>query len=291
MEGPYIRARVYDRFTRLVETTRWDLSPSRLANRPIPAYSRLAADATQNRDRVRVEFDLLPSCKTDTFTLPPTFLASGGRKPNATINSYTQLLQPDQHDDDERHMQAYTLGSLDYLNGRQLDITPILPVHDSDDMSRFLREHMGVLVDINPRDFPSVERLRTRIIREADVSEGENLAVAKAIEQFFSQAGEFKYTLDLTAKADPKLDPVEDFVANQRAGHCQFFASTMLVMLRQSAIPSRLVLGYKPREFNSYGQYFHVRQRDAHAWVEARFSSRDLIGTDYDVVVVKVGPT
>ena len=282
LEGPYIRARVYDHFTRMSDTTRWDLAPSKFVFGPIPDYSRLGADATKNRDRVRVEFDLLPNCQTDSFTLPPTFLPRGGRKPNATINTYTQLLQPNQQSDEERHLQAYTLGSTEYLNGRQLDIVPILPVHDSDDISRFLRAHMGYLVDINPRDFPSVELLRNRIIREANVAEGESLAQAKAIEKYFSQAGEFKYTLDLTAAVDPKLDPVEDFVANQRAGHCQFFASTMLVMLRQSAIPSRLVLGYKPREFNSYGQYFHVRQRDAHAWVEARFSSRDLMGTDYE---------
>jgi len=283
-EGPYIRARIFDRFRRLGDTTQWYLSAAQpnFAFLSIPAKSRLAADATTNRDRVRVEFDLLPTCHTNTFTLPPTFLPRGGRAPNANINPYTQLLSSDPHDEENRQMPSYSLGSTEYCNGRQLDITPMLPVHDSVSLSQFLRQHMGNLLDFNLRDFPSVERLRTRIISEAGVSEGENLAVAKAIEKYFSQAGEFKYTLDLTASADPRLDPVEDFVANQRAGHCQFFASAMLVMLRQSAIPSRLVLGYKPREFNSYGKYFHVRQRDAHAWLEARFSSRELVGTEYE---------
>ncbi len=283
-EGPYIRARVYDRFRRTGDTTQWFLSqpPTGFAFQPIPTSTRLAADATKNRDRVRVEFDLLPTCHTNSFTLPPTFLPLGGRLPYAKINPYTQLLSFDMQDEEQRHVPSYIIGSTEYLNGRQLDITPMLPVHDSASLPQFLHQNMANLLDCNFQDFPSVERLRTRIINEASVSEGENLAMAKAIETFFSQAGEFKYSLDLTANADPKLDPVEDFVANRRAGHCQFFASTMLIMLRQSAIPSRLVVGYKPREFNTYGKYFHVRQKDAHAWLEARFSSRELVGTEYE---------
>ncbi len=287
-EGPYIRARVYDLFKRTGSTTRWYLSPPHpsFPSQPVPAHSRLLADATKNRDRVRVEFDLLPTCQTDTFTLPPTFLPRSGRISGGRINPYTQLRHSDPLDGEDRHMPSYTLGSMDYSNGKQLDITPILPVRDAAESSQLLHQHMRSLVDFNPRDFPSVDQLRTRIISEAGVSEGDNLAVAKAIEKFFSQSGEYKYTLNLTANADQKLDPVEDFIANNRAGHCQFFAASMLVMLRQSAIPSRLVLGYKPREFNSYGKYFHVRQKDAHAWIEARFPSRELVGTEYEPWII-----
>jgi protein-glutamine gamma-glutamyltransferase len=284
LEGPYIRARVYDSFRRLGATTQWSLSPLKASftYQPIPLHGRLSTDATKNRDRVRVEFDVLPSCNTDTFALMPTFVALGGRPPVAKINPYTQLLYADPKDTEEKNVPSYTIGSTEFENGRQLDIAPMLSVHDSVGLSQFLLPNLGNLLDIKLDDFPSVESLRTRILREAGVSEGENLGVAKAIEKYFSQAGEYKYTLDLTANADPRLDPIEDFIANHRAGHCQFFAATMLVMLRQSAIPCRLVVGYKPREFNSYGNYFHVRQRDAHAWLEARFSTRELVGTDYE---------
>jgi hypothetical protein len=130
--------------------------------------------------------------------------------------------------------------------------------------------------------FPHTEQLRNRILSEANVAEGETLRVAKAIEKYFVQSGEFTYTLDLTGEVDPIIDPVEDFVANHRKGHCQFFAATMMIMLRQSAIPARIVGGYKPREFNSLGNYFRVRQKDAHTWVEARFPSRELRGTVYE---------
>jgi hypothetical protein len=40
-------------------------------------------------------------------------------------------------------------------------------------------------------------------------------------------------------------------------------------MLRSQGIPARMIVGYKGCEFNSLGRYYQVRQRHAHAWVEA----------------------
>jgi hypothetical protein len=52
-------------------------------------------------------------------------------------------------------------------------------------------------------------------------------------------------------------------------GHCEYFASALTLMLRSQGVPARMVIGYRPREFNDVGNYYVVRQRDAHAWVEA----------------------
>jgi hypothetical protein len=40
-------------------------------------------------------------------------------------------------------------------------------------------------------------------------------------------------------------------------------------MLRSLGIPARLVNGFQRGEWNPYGRYFMIRQRDAHTWVEA----------------------
>lgn len=298
-DGPYIRARVYDQFQRMEDATRWYLTQTDVTH-PLPDITRLTQDAMKKRDRVRVEFDLLPSCQTDSFTLPPTYLPSGTRARDGRINSYTQLFSADQtQEDDDHHSQAYSLGSMAYSDGQQLDITPIMPIRDGDNIARFLLPHMDVLTSLGPSrpplgfprssaprllpmTFSKTDELRLRILAEAKIEDGDNLGTAKAIEQFFTQSGEFTYTLDLSGDIDATIDPIEDFVANHRKGHCQFFAATMMIMLRQNAIPSRLVAGYKPREYNSLGDYFHVRQRDAHTWVEARFTSRELVGTSYE---------
>ena len=64
--------------------------------------------------------------------------------------------------------------------------------------------------------------------------------------------------------------PLADFLFVTKAGHCEYFASAMAVMLRTLEIPSRVVGGYNQGEYNQIEDYYLVRQSDAHAWVEAR---------------------
>jgi protein-glutamine gamma-glutamyltransferase len=67
----------------------------------------------------------------------------------------------------------------------------------------------------------------------------------------------------------PYLDPVEDFLFNARAGHCEYFASAMVVLLRAAGIPARYVNGYLGGEWNEVGKYVAVRDNRAHSWAEA----------------------
>jgi transglutaminase-like putative cysteine protease len=81
-------------------------------------------------------------------------------------------------------------------------------------------------------------------------------------------SGEYRYSLD-TSIHDPKLDPVEDFVVNRKAGHCEYFASALALMLRAVDVPSRLVSGFKGGTVNAISGSYEVEQRHAHVWVEA----------------------
>jgi transglutaminase-like putative cysteine protease len=92
-------------------------------------------------------------------------------------------------------------------------------------------------------------------------------AIARALERYLSTSGAFRYTMELD-RSDRNLDPVEDFLFNTKAGHCQRFASALALMLRSQGIPAQLVLGYRGCEPQGGGIYF-VRQYHAHAWVEA----------------------
>src|SRR5699024_1231471 len=75
----------------------------------------------------------------------------------------------------------------------------------------------------------------------------------------------FQYTLDL-----PKTtgEPVEDFLFNTQRGHCEYFASSAVLMLRSIGVPARMVNGFLGGTWNDVGDYLTVRQGDAHAWVE-----------------------
>lgn len=52
-------------------------------------------------------------------------------------------------------------------------------------------------------------------------------------------------------------------------GYCSHFASSMTMLLRAADIPARMVAGYRGGEWNELGGYLIVKQKHAHAWVEA----------------------
>ncbi len=65
------------------------------------------------------------------------------------------------------------------------------------------------------------------------------------------------------------VDPVITFIRKKRSGHCEHFASSFALLARTIGIPTRVVGGYRVVEYNPVGGYALVRERDAHAWVEA----------------------
>jgi transglutaminase-like putative cysteine protease len=88
----------------------------------------------------------------------------------------------------------------------------------------------------------------------------------------------YTYTLELTGK--PGQDPLAHFLFETRAGHCEYFASAMTIMLRTIGIPSREVNGFLPGEYNDLAGDYIVRASDAHSWVEAYFPGSGWITFD-----------
>ena len=97
--------------------------------------------------------------------------------------------------------------------------------------------------------------------------------VAQHLAAYLRDSGDFDYTLDAKV-VDKTVDPIVDFLVNRRAGHCEYFASALALMLRAAGIPSRLVSGFKGGTINQYTKAYVVQQRHAHAWVEAYISNR-----------------
>ena len=89
---------------------------------------------------------------------------------------------------------------------------------------------------------------------------------AKAIESYLQR--EYAYSLEMKAGGP---DPLADFLFNVRAGHCEYFATAMVILLRTHGIAARLVNGFLPGEYNEAAGAYTVRQSDAHSWVEVYF--------------------
>ncbi len=78
-----------------------------------------------------------------------------------------------------------------------------------------------------------------------------------------------RYTLDLSGPQTG--DPLAYFLFVKKAGHCEYFAAAMTVMLRSLGVPTRYVGGFLPGEYNEVGGDWIVRASDAHTWVEVFF--------------------
>jgi len=76
---------------------------------------------------------------------------------------------------------------------------------------------------------------------------------------------DFAYTL---ATELPGRDSVDEFLFDTRAGYCEHFSSSFVVLMRAAGIPARVVTGYVGGYFNAIGGYWQVRRSDAHAWAE-----------------------
>ena len=112
---------------------------------------------------------------------------------------------------------------------------------------------------LDPRILPLAEQITA--------SASNNFDRAAALEQYLKT--QYGYTLQMSRT--PVRDPIADFLFDRKQGHCEYFASSMAVMLRLLGIPSRVVNGFRSDEFNDLTGNYIVRAKDAHSWVEAYF--------------------
>lgn len=112
---------------------------------------------------------------------------------------------------------------------------------------------------------PRMRQMAAQVMGEGSVAERvvrlENHLVQK-----------FEYSTVLVG-AGQNGNPLDTFLFETRRGHCELFASSMVLLLRSQGIPARLVTGFLGGEFNPFEGYVVVRDSNAHAWVEAYVGS------------------
>ena len=104
----------------------------------------------------------------------------------------------------------------------------------------------------------------------------DDAAIINTALSYFSKNG-FVYTLE------PPLygaDGVDDFLFGARQGFCEHYASAFVFLMRAANIPARVVTGYLGGEFNDVGNYYIVRQSDAHAWAEVWLAGQGWVRVD-----------
>lgn len=113
------------------------------------------------------------------------------------------------------------------------------------------------------REVPEEESPAIReLVRRLGLS---GLAPAEAgarVDRFFLD--NFQY--DLGARHRETPTHLADFLTRNRAGHCEYFASASVLLMRAAGIPARYAVGYSVHEFSAVEDALVARDRHAHAW-------------------------
>ncbi|MBI4545149.1 MAG: DUF3488 domain-containing protein [Gemmatimonadetes bacterium] len=111
---------------------------------------------------------------------------------------------------------------------------------------------------------PRVRRLADSLVAGAPTRYDQ----VRALEDWLRR--EFRYTRELPASAGEAT--LESFLFRRRAGHCEYFSTALVVLLRTLGIPARNVNGFVGGDWNEFGSYLAVTQNNAHSWVEVWFT-------------------
>jgi transglutaminase-like putative cysteine protease len=112
---------------------------------------------------------------------------------------------------------------------------------------------------------PPLDPRIPRLAREVAAGAATDLERARSLEHYLRT--DFGYTLQLPSRE--VADPLAYFLFTRKKGHCEYFASSLAVMLRTLGIPARLATGFQSGIYNPISDLWLLRASDAHSWVEA----------------------
>ncbi len=121
---------------------------------------------------------------------------------------------------------------------------------------------------------PRVHALASRIVEGA----GSDFDRAWQIQESLRRNG--LYTDSPPPLGDEMTSPIEAFLLGELEGHCEYFASAMVILARSQGLPARLVNGFAGGVRNELGGFIEVTQADAHAWVEVHFEKAGWVRFD-----------
>ncbi len=259
----YWRAVTFDRF----ELTAWSRSEAIEEARPQgePLLTEAYADWVGEDGRRPVTFTVIPENFRGSTVLSP---------------AVPQLLSED--------VRLVTVGQDGWFSaaersasGGAYTVTALVPVVGDDDPRGLTENRLRVA----GTDYPDEVRQLYLDLPEGAVPDGGDAAalldeilaeapadnafdIAKTMESYL-KSNRFKYDTDVRDLACEGISIAECF-ARYREGYCEYYATTMAVLLREIGIPSRLAEGFLPGTRDATGAE-PIYNNSAHAWVEVYF--------------------
>lgn len=113
-------------------------------------------------------------------------------------------------------------------------------------------------------ELPGLKKFAT----EADLYGQEPAVQVQRIRDYFQR--HFRYTTDLVNRPSAgveSLTAIGQFLNVNRAGHCEYFATSAALLLRHLGVPARFATGYLVPTSQRRGGGCTLREKQAHAWV------------------------
>ncbi len=117
-----------------------------------------------------------------------------------------------------------------------------------------------------PKEEKTLARFADTLLKEKKAAQSTPQAIAESLSEYLQR--NYHYTLQLPTPPPSEETPLGTFLTKTKAGHCEYFATTLTLMLRHLGIPARIVNGFLAGEWNEAGGYYIVREKYAHSWVE-----------------------
>lgn len=166
------------------------------------------------------------------------------------------------------------------LPAAEVEVTPmgVVRANDGPGVVSYLAEFSpGGSFEAEPeRDadlkVPDIERPVVSKIAESLRSGGalNDTELVRRVEQYFAQ--NFSYALYHKPNAVKEGTALGRFLTTTRTGHCEYFASATVLLLRELGIPARYAVGWSVQELKK--DVWVVRERHAHAWALAWLGER-----------------
>ncbi len=133
------------------------------------------------------------------------------------------------------------------------------------------------LIDLSvpPNEAPALEQ----VIAEMSLTNASDGDKRLAVERFFGQKFTYSMWQGPEKRSTTNASPLTRFLLTSRSGHCEYFATATVLLLRKLGIPARYAVGYYVHETSGVG--YVVRERDAHAWCLA-WNAQTKMWEDFD---------
>lgn len=116
-----------------------------------------------------------------------------------------------------------------------------------------------------PNLHPKIRELAVRVTERA----ADDRSRAQAVEDHLRSSYAYSLKANIVGR-----EPLLDFLFVRKAGHCEYFASAMAVMLRSVGVPTRVVTGFYSALPEPVEDWYVIRSSDAHSWVEVWIQGR-----------------